>query len=312
MMMSQRIGRVVAVGVVACGLGGGAAWADPLPDAVYRVDVRTGGFTPNGYTSNWGGVPMNIHGDWQGDIPNELSFSVTGRAEAFGGLRPMATASANAQGSGPQPWSFSITGSASIDYYVRLKPIGVPPGTFDSIPAYIFIRGHTTGSATSQVVINWLQHYGVTTVNGTDQYDQAVPVRFDPVNSPFAFIQLIAGATGYAFTPGRPPSSEAVADPLLVFDQATFDDEMGPATFNLADYFEFEYSLGIIDMPPVPCYPDVNYDGNVDQDDVAYLIDVIGGGDNSNAIDPDFNHDGNADQDDISALINVVAGGECP
>jgi hypothetical protein len=61
-----------------------------------------------------------------------------------------------------------------------------------------------------------------------------------------------------------------------------------------------------------PCDPDVNQDGNVDQDDVAYLINVVGGGPNPTGIDPDFNQDGNVDQDDIAALINVVAGAPCP
>ncbi|MCE7973301.1 MAG: hypothetical protein DYG92_03100 [Leptolyngbya sp. PLA1] len=60
------------------------------------------------------------------------------------------------------------------------------------------------------------------------------------------------------------------------------------------------------------CEADLNQDGNVDQDDVAYLVDVIGGGRNPTGIDPDFNLDGNADQDDVAALINVIAGGECP
>ncbi|MCC6950163.1 MAG: hypothetical protein IT433_01825 [Phycisphaerales bacterium] len=60
------------------------------------------------------------------------------------------------------------------------------------------------------------------------------------------------------------------------------------------------------------CDPDVNQDGNVDQDDVTYLINVVAGGDNPSGIDPDFNRDGNADQDDVAALVNVVAGGDCP
>jgi len=60
------------------------------------------------------------------------------------------------------------------------------------------------------------------------------------------------------------------------------------------------------------CDPDVNQDGNVDQDDVSYLINVVGGGENPTGIDPDFNQDGNVDQDDIAALINTVGGGGCP
>ncbi|MFZ2875655.1 MAG: M36 family metallopeptidase [Phycisphaerales bacterium] len=65
-------------------------------------------------------------------------------------------------------------------------------------------------------------------------------------------------------------------------------------------------------VPPQPCDPDFNQDGNVDQDDVNYLINVIGGGANPSGADPDFNQDGNVDQDDVSALIDVVAGGDCP
>ncbi|MCE7972923.1 MAG: hypothetical protein DYG92_01170 [Leptolyngbya sp. PLA1] len=64
--------------------------------------------------------------------------------------------------------------------------------------------------------------------------------------------------------------------------------------------------------PAPPCDPDLNQDGNVDQDDVLYLINVIGGGDNPTGIDPDFNLDGNADQDDVLALINAIGGGGCP
>ena len=60
------------------------------------------------------------------------------------------------------------------------------------------------------------------------------------------------------------------------------------------------------------CDPDLNQDGNVDQDDVLYLTNVVGGGENPTGIDPDFNMDGNADQDDVVALVDVVGGGPCP
>jgi hypothetical protein len=60
------------------------------------------------------------------------------------------------------------------------------------------------------------------------------------------------------------------------------------------------------------CDPDINLDGNIDQDDVAALVSIVGGGANPNGINPDFNFDGNVDQDDVEALIAVVAGGPCP
>ena len=60
------------------------------------------------------------------------------------------------------------------------------------------------------------------------------------------------------------------------------------------------------------CDPDANQDGNVDQGDVDYLINVVAGGANPTAFDADFNRDGNIDQADVDALINVIAGAACP
>lgn len=60
------------------------------------------------------------------------------------------------------------------------------------------------------------------------------------------------------------------------------------------------------------CDPDFDQDGNVNQDDVQYLTNVLAGGSNPSGRDPDFNGDGNADQDDLAALVNRVAGGACP
>jgi len=74
----------------------------------------------------------------------------------------------------------------------------------------------------------------------------------------------------------------------------------------------FTRQVGRFCQSPVVCQPDLTQDGNVDQDDVSYLVNIIAGGPNPLGADPDFNHDGNADQDDIAALINVVAGAPCP
>lgn len=65
-------------------------------------------------------------------------------------------------------------------------------------------------------------------------------------------------------------------------------------------------------LAPPPCDPDFNADGNSDQDDLRYLVEVLGGGDNPTQRDPDFNGDGNADQDDVGALVQALSGGGCP
>jgi glucose/arabinose dehydrogenase len=71
---------------------------------------------------------------------------------------------------------------------------------------------------------------------------------------------------------------------------------------------------GLFRITGVVCSCDRDYtrDGNYDQDDVAYLINILAGGANPNNMSPDFNRDGNADQDDAAALIDAIAGGGCP
>lgn len=61
-----------------------------------------------------------------------------------------------------------------------------------------------------------------------------------------------------------------------------------------------------------PCYPEYYEDGNVDQDDIDYLTNVVAGGGNQTNHDPDFNRHGNVDQDDVAELINTMGGGGCP
>ncbi|MFZ2873675.1 MAG: dockerin type I domain-containing protein [Phycisphaerales bacterium] len=68
-----------------------------------------------------------------------------------------------------------------------------------------------------------------------------------------------------------------------------------------------------IQPPNIPyCDGDFNWDGNVDQDDVLYLANVLAGGENPTGRWADYNRDGNADQDDLLALVHTIAGGGCP
>jgi hypothetical protein len=57
--------------------------------------------------------------------------------------------------------------------------------------------------------------------------------------------------------------------------------------------------------------PDFNGDGNVDQDDIACLQQVVAGNSGCSESDADLNGDGNVDQDDIDYLAQVIAGGPC-
>ena len=119
------------------------------------------------------------------------------------------------------------------------------------------------------------------------------------------------GITNYAWAEGPTPlasSASPTADVLLGVGDHT-------VTLTVTDTVNAtsQDSLLVHVLPGGPaCDPDVNQDGNADQGDVDYLINVVAGGDNPTNIDPDFNQDGNVDQGDIDALINVIAGGACP
>lgn len=83
-----------------------------------------------------------------------------------------------------------------------------------------------------------------------------------------------------------------------------------PGYFYISSFWEAGFDNIHVGGPG--CDPDYNQDGNVDQDDVAYIINVIGGGANPTNRDPDFNDDGNADQEDVQAVINTIGGEGCP
>jgi uncharacterized membrane protein len=66
------------------------------------------------------------------------------------------------------------------------------------------------------------------------------------------------------------------------------------------------------DCPIPQCVLDYTLDGNADQEDVRFVLDLITGGPSPYNIDLDLNRDGNIDQDDLRFFVNLIAGGECP
>jgi hypothetical protein len=121
--------------------------------------------------------------------------------------------------------------------------------------------------------------------------DQLLTSADVPVGEDFGYVFLL---TSDCNRNGIDDTDDIAADPLL--DTWAPD---GPGSNGKIDCCE-------------PCDPDYDQDGNVDQQDVDYLQNVLGGGPNPTGWNPDFNRDGNADQDDLAALINAVAGGGCP
>ena len=94
------------------------------------------------------------------------------------------------------------------------------------------------------------------------------------------------------------------------FDIITYGSRTGTFTDIDAIGWTVQYLADRVRIVAV-CEPDVNQDGNADQGDIDYLINIIAGGSNPTGIDPDFNRDGNSDQGDIDSLVNAIAGGAC-
>ena len=124
---------------------------------------------------------------------------------------------------------------------------------------------------------------------------------------------------------GETPQPAAIALPpgfagpaIVATHIETPDPTLGPAPAATPDGLNATFArqqlrtFRISPTTPAVCDPDLNQDGNADQGDIDYLVNVVAGGDNTTGIDPDFNRDGNVDQGDIDAIINVIAGGNCP
>ncbi|MCC6950838.1 MAG: hypothetical protein IT433_05270 [Phycisphaerales bacterium] len=185
----------------------------------------------------------------------------------------------------------------------------------DGQAAWVGFTGATGAASASQDILNWRSGHSLGCLNTellTFIFDQSanpgdlVEFHFDGSGSmPRTYQWYLNG--DQVVDDGNILGSDT--DTLVILS-------VGPEHAGLWNYGLFNDCSGVgsgffFTVNPT-CDPDLNQDGNVDQDDVLYLINVVGGGDNPSGIDPDFNQDGNVDQDDVAALINAIGGGGCP
>lgn len=249
-------------------------------------DLVAGG---NGFTMA-GGVSAKSIARWNG-----ASWSAFG--SGMGGNAPNIYALAvNSAGELLAGGSFTVAGGLPSGFWSRWSEDGVP-----------WIADHPAGQSTEpgQTVV-----LAAVCASGYD-HDGPVAVHWERNGVP-----VVNGAGG-----ASPGGGTVIGAMDVLIDQRTDaslsieDVQVGDSGAYVA---VFSNSCGAVASQPAlvvfgpVCDPDVNQDGNVDQGDVDYLINVVAGGDNSTGIDPDFTRDGNADQADVDALVNVVAGGACP
>ncbi len=167
---------------------------------------------------------------------------------------------------------------------LNIKTLNQDVATLDLNEGPGGIQGHTNGQWVPYVVVftrdEIIHEYECNTGARPDCGCACVP------SSPLpGRVKITIGRFNYTADPGQTPGSGTIYWDDIVYTQLP----VGPT-----------------------CDPDFNQDGNVDQDDIACLAQVVAGDPACSAVDPDFNGDGNVDQDDIDALSQVVAGAPCP
>ncbi|MDX2130927.1 MAG: hypothetical protein SFY69_02610 [Planctomycetota bacterium] len=167
---------------------------------------------------------------------------------------------------------------------LNIKTLNQDVATLDLNEGPGGIQGHTNGQWTLYTVVfsrdEIINEYECNTGARPDCGCGCVPASPLPNR-----VKIVIGRFNYTENPGQTPGSGTIYWDDIVYTQ----------------------------LPRVtPCDPDFNQDGNVDQDDIACLAQVVAGDPACSAVDPDFNRDGNVDQDDIAALEQVVAGAPCP
>ncbi|MDX2132452.1 MAG: hypothetical protein SFY69_10420 [Planctomycetota bacterium] len=197
----------------------------------------------------------------------------------------------------PVDFSQGIAGPGGIAF------VGFTGGT-GAVAATQAIRSWNFGSAPDCLSPDIGEFVFDQTVNAGD----AVTFTFVPVGSaPFTYSWFLEGQ----LVQDGGPISGATTNSLTI-------DPVGPEHAGQWDYV-VDNDCGNVGSGfvltvegGVGCDPDFNQDGNVDQDDIACLAQVVAGDPFCSASDPDFNRDGNVDQDDINSLEQVVAGQPCP
>ena len=262
---------LLAVAALLCANG---VRGQQIPDAVFTVRA-TAGQAVGGAASDirTGATPRNVAVDHDVEFvdPREgYSLTQSAHAETYGLNYPhqaVATAEARvtscAVADAVYYCSAAAEASAFVQYYVHVAPTNDAGLVWRPtvIPMQFHAAAAVTGAGSASVGLQLnLTSLFFDTVNGTqygdtrNSFDRTAAFSVAPGS--YLRASLSANVIAYDFLGGTGfepfPSSQAVTDPTLTFDQAAFDiyaAQQGRATFNLADFYSFEYSPGVVPEP---------------------------------------------------------------
>jgi hypothetical protein len=158
--------------------------------------------------------------------------------------------------------SASVLVNAHVVYYLEIQEFKVAPFPVPMFPTYFEARGEGTANGHGNTHAYFLARAslgeevvfsveGNSLENPSDEFDKQARIQLEPKGpaNPFYTIELVAGCT--AFAAGNDPElgdgadCSATVDPVVRFDQETFDALYGSASFPLEDYYRFEFSENV-------------------------------------------------------------------
>ncbi len=170
-----------------------------------------------------------------------------------------------------------IDGMAAVEASFRVRQTGTPPLLLDDVPlrlrvrALMRVQGVGNTSATVRVTVNGdpEDSFEFTTPisNGVFDIDEEFPDQRFEIEQEQSFIKL-ASCSAEALFPGGNSQCYVFLDPIIRFDQEALDQQLGPQSFPLEDFFALEFSENLtIDAPGNIC-------GDVDVDDIVAADDL--------------------------------------
>jgi hypothetical protein len=212
------------------------------------------------------------------DLPCDLSttrpggrqYSAVGRANAgFGPAFPI-VGNANVEADAYAPneaGAAKVSVIALVEYYFEIEALKVVPGEPPLVlPIFFTARGDGSVNAAEGGAVSWATAEGSASLRGPNisggvatlslsnesalSFDETL--RIDASPGEMYSVSLIAGCSVSA---GTSASCQAAVDPVLAFDQATFDSRLGSSTFALEQYYRFVLGDNIPLQPP-PTVPE--------------------------------------------------------
>jgi hypothetical protein len=152
-------------------------------------------------------------------------------------------------------------GFAEVDYYAGIESDSPPPEPVTTIPVILVATGDGEGTG-SYGYLSYLQitGYGANGrwnasggvgAGGDSQFDLNADLNLYPGQVYSVQARARCGAEAGQTTNVLSSACQAMVDPVFIFDQATFDAEMGANTFPLDEYFSLQYSPNM-DISSIP------------------------------------------------------------